>query len=165
MQEAEVLAHNAEVVVRWTWITFGVVAFVLYKIAWKPILAGLDAREKRIRDAIEGADKVSKELAAIDATRQAMLAEVEAKSQQAIAQARAAAIEAATGVERRSAEKVKILYENAERDIEAMKNSALASLKKEQLDLILKVAGKVVALDMNTEKNRVLTDKLLAELN
>lgn len=149
----------------WLWITFAVVSVVLYKIAWKPILEGLDAREKKIRDAIEGADKVQKALATIDATRQAMLAEVETKSQQAIAQARAAAIEAATGVEKRSAEKIKILYENAERDIEAMKNSAIAALKKEQLELILKVAGKVVASDMNTEKNRVLTDKLLAELN
>lgn len=159
------VAHNTASIAPWTWATFALVVWVLHKFAWKPILSGLDAREKRIRDAVEGAEKVSQELASLEAKRQAMLAEVEARSQQAIAQAREAAIEVANNVEKRSVEKVKILYENAERDIEAMKNSAIAALKREQVELILAVASRVIASDMNSEKNRALTDKLLAELN
>jgi F-type H+-transporting ATPase subunit b len=148
----------------WTWITFGVVAFVLYKIAWKPILAALDAREDRIRQSVGEADRLRAELAALDDKRRAMLAEVETRTQQLIAEARAGAAHAAENVERRSVEKVKILYENAERDITAMKRAALAEIRTEQLNLILGVAGRLVAADMDTEKNRALTDKLLAEL-
>lgn len=148
----------------WTWITFGVVAFVLYKIAWKPILAALDARENRIRHAVDDADRLRKELESLETKRRAMLAEVDARTQQLIAEARAGAAHAAENVERRSAEKVKILYENAERDITALKNAAIMDIRQEQMNLILGVASRLVAADMDTEKNRALTDKLLAEL-
>ena len=36
----------------WTWITFAVVMFLLYKLAWKPLRSQLQAREDRIAETI-----------------------------------------------------------------------------------------------------------------
>lgn len=41
----------------WTLIIFGIVVFVLGKFAWGPILGGLQAREKYIRESIEAAKR------------------------------------------------------------------------------------------------------------
>ncbi|MFT5241624.1 MAG: F-type H+-transporting ATPase subunit b [Candidatus Promineifilaceae bacterium] len=147
-----------------TWVTFGIVAAVLYKIAWKPILAGLDAREGKIRQSLDDADKTAKALADIDATRAAMIVQAEKDTQAMVAAARDEAIKAASKVEAGAHEKVKIMYENAERDIVAVKNKAIVELRREQADLVLSLAGRLVTENLDTDKNRELTDRLIAEL-
>jgi F-type H+-transporting ATPase subunit b len=147
-----------------TWVTFGIVAAVLYKIAWKPILAGLDAREGKIRQSLDDADKAAKALADIDASRAAMIVQAEKDTQAMVAAARDEAIKAASKVEAGAHEKVKIMYENAERDIEAVKHKAIDELRREQAGLVLSLAGRLVSENLDTDKNRELTDRLIAEL-
>ena len=57
----------------WTLVTFAVVAYVLSKFAWKPILAGLERREEDLRKSIENADRLEREIQDIDKTRQEAL--------------------------------------------------------------------------------------------
>ena len=148
----------------WTWITFGAVAFILYKIAWKPILAALDAREARIRKSVEDADQARRELVGIEQTKEKMLSEAEDQTKQMIAKARDAASVAANHIEQRANEKVQIMYENAERDIEAMQAQAAATMRNQQVDMVISLTTRLVEENMDTEKNRALTDKLLAKL-
>ncbi|MDA0577633.1 MAG: F0F1 ATP synthase subunit B [Verrucomicrobia bacterium] len=146
-----------------TWIAFGIMAAVLYKVAWKPILAGLDAREGRIRQALDDADKARATLAQMEETRRTALAETELQCKAMIGRARDAAAEAASHVEAKAHERVKVLYENAERDIEAMKNRIITEIRHEQANLIVQVSGRLIAQNLDAEKNRVLADKLIAE--
>ena len=54
-----------------SFIIFGVLLAVLYKFAWGPIVEGLELREKKMADDIEGAraanEKAQAQLAAYDA--------------------------------------------------------------------------------------------------
>jgi len=147
----------------WTWITFGVVSFLLYKVAWKPILAALDVREARIRDALDDAEAVREKLATIDETKSRLIQEAEEEAKQIIANARTAAGEAGAQVEKRAAEKVSILYENAERDITTMKEKAVAVMQSEQAEIVINLAGRLVEENLDDDKNRALTDKMLDE--
>jgi len=147
----------------WTWITFGAVSFILYKVAWKPILAALDAREARIRNALDDADAVREKLATIDETKNRLIQEAEEEAKQIIADARTAAGEAGAQVERRAAEKVSILYENAERDIATMKEKTVAVMQSEQAEIVINLAGRLVEENLDDDKNRALTDKMLDE--
>ena len=45
----------------WAWITFGVLLFILYKVAWKPILSNIDKREKTIQESLDKAQKAQEE--------------------------------------------------------------------------------------------------------
>ena len=148
----------------WTWVTFAIVAFVLHKVAWKPILAALDAREERIRKSHEDAQRASEELHKIEETCEALKAEATSESKQIIARARDAATEAASHVEAKAGEKVVIMYENAERDIAAMKNQVVADMKKEQADIVISLTSQLVAANIDTDSNKELADKLLREL-
>jgi len=150
--------------VAWTWVTFAIVAFVLYKIAWKPILAALDAREERIRSSLDDARRAREEIENIEETCNALKLEAANESKEIVAKARAAATEAASHVEARASEKIAIMYENAERDIDAMTNKVVADMRKDQADIIVNLASQLVASNLDTDSNRSLTDKLLQEL-
>ena len=45
----------------WAWITFFVLLFCSYKLAWKPILSTIDKREKTIQDSLDRAEKAKEE--------------------------------------------------------------------------------------------------------
>ena len=47
--------------VLWTVITFVILAFLLAKFAWKPLLTTLQERERTIRESLEQAQKRSEE--------------------------------------------------------------------------------------------------------
>ena len=74
-----------------TWLTFIVMSYILYKVAWKPILKALDIREEHIRKAKEDADRARTELAQIEARSRQILAEAEAQRQAVVTEARATA--------------------------------------------------------------------------
>ncbi len=147
-----------------TWVTFGIVAALLYKIAWKPILSGLEAREEKIRKSVDDAEAARKALEDIEQTRSKIIADTEKETKGMIANARDEAAKAASQVEANAHEKVKIMYENAERDIDALKNKAISELRREQADLVLSLAGRLVSENLDNDKNRELTDRLIAQL-
>src|SRR5262245_10315730 len=60
----------------WTIVLFAIFAFVMGKFGWGPLLAMVEAREKSVREGVEGAQKANAEA-------QALLAEHKALVQQA----------------------------------------------------------------------------------
>lgn len=157
------IAPDAQMVIL-TWITFGIVAALLYKIAWKPILTSLEAREGKIRKSVDDAEAARKALDEIEHTRKKIIAETQKETKSMIASAREEAAKAASLVEAGAHDKVKIMYENAERDIDALKNKAISELRREQAGLVLSLAGRLVSENLDTDKNRKLTDRLIAQL-
>lgn len=57
----------------WTLLAFLIVFLILKKFAWKPILQSLGEREKGIADSIASADRVRKEMAAMQSENEAMM--------------------------------------------------------------------------------------------
>jgi F-type H+-transporting ATPase subunit b len=157
------LAANKGLVV-WTWVTFILVCIVLYKVAWKPILAGLDERENSIRKSLDDAEKIRDEMAKMEETQKGMLQEAEAQAKQILAVARKGASEAARVIEEKAREESQILVENATREIQAAQEKAQAALKKESAEIAVELAGRIVGEKLNAEKDRQLVDRLIGEL-
>ncbi len=84
-----------------TWLAFGIAAFCLHKLLWKPILHAVEGREKSICDALEGAAKARK-----------AQAESEDQGKKAVAQAE----EEARGVEERATREAAAVIARADRD-------------------------------------------------
>ena len=72
-------------------INFSIVLFVLWRFAYKPIFAMLEARRHKIADAMANAEKIKARLAQTEAARQKILAEAGDKANGLIDEARAAA--------------------------------------------------------------------------
>ena len=150
--------------VLWTWVTFGLLLMILYKFAWNPILSGLDKREKDIRDSVENAAKIKEELAKVEGSREKLIKEADDKAKEIVSTARKAAVEASRVIEEKAKEGAKIMLENAHREINAAQEKAEASLRKDSADFAIAVAEKLIGENLDSEKNRQLTDRLIGKL-
>ncbi|MEM7395569.1 MAG: F0F1 ATP synthase subunit B [Verrucomicrobiota bacterium] len=148
----------------WTWITFGLTVAVLAKFAWKPILAILDEREKKIAKSVDDAEEIDRQLTEIQSTRDAKIAEADDEAKEIVAASRKAANEAARVIENKAKEESQIMLENADREINAARDKAESKLRTESAELAVALAGKILGEELSEKKHRKLTDKLIAEL-
>ena len=72
-------------------ISFLIVLFVLWRFAYRPVFAMLEARRQKIADAMADADKIKAELARTEADRQKILADAGDRANKLIDEGRAAA--------------------------------------------------------------------------
>lgn len=148
----------------WTWVTFGILFIILYKLAWKPILSALDQREKDIRDAVDNAARIKEEMEQVEKQRETLIREADEKAKEIVAAARKAAVEASRVIEDRAKDEAKIMLENAAADINAARDTASARLRHESAELAVALAGKLIGENLDDEKNRTLVNKLIAEV-
>jgi F-type H+-transporting ATPase subunit b len=144
-----------------TWLTFGLMALVLYKVAWKPILAGLAKRESDIRKTLEEAQKTRDEYALIEQKRQQAIAEADAKAKEIVDAARQAAVDAAAVIEAKAREESQILLANAQREIKTAQEKAVDSLRRESADLAIGLSRKIIGANLDDARSRELVDRIL----
>lgn len=148
----------------WTVVTFLILAFLLGKFAWKPLLAAVEARETGIRDAIEGAKRGHDEAQRVLGEHRAML-DLARKE-------RAEAVEAG----RRDAERLKAeileearkqreqLLKQAAAQVDAGLRQARAELKGEAADLAIQAAGMLLSKNLDDPTQRRIVEDYLADL-
>jgi F-type H+-transporting ATPase subunit b len=138
----------------WQLVIFGILFFLLSKLAWKPIINSLKERDQSISDALQMAAKTREEMAELKSGNEKLIAEAKAvrdgiikdakvTADTMIADARAAAIEAA----RIENEKARVAFENE-------KISAIAQLRKEAASLTIDVAEKVLRKELSDKKSQ-----------
>jgi F-type H+-transporting ATPase subunit b len=147
-----------------TYVTFAITAFVLYKVAWKPILAALDKREETLRKSLDEAEKLRAELANIEQTRASIVQEAEKQSRQIIDKGRQAAVDAAHAIEAKAREESQILLENARREIRAESDKAMASLRRESAELAIGISRKILEDNLDEARSRALADRMIHQL-
>jgi F-type H+-transporting ATPase subunit b len=72
-------------------INFSIVLFVLWRFAYKPVFAMLEARRQKIAEGIANAEKIKAELARTEAGRREILAKAGDQANRILAEVRAAA--------------------------------------------------------------------------
>ena len=161
--EAAFMSPDAVMVIL-TWLTFLLLLAVLYRFAWKPILKALDEREASIRRAVEDADRVKEELARIHETRQQFIREAGKKARDIISETKKAATQISQVIQNKAKEEANILLENARRDIREETEKARIILREESAQLVIDLAAKLIEENLDTDANRKLIHKLIAEV-
>ncbi len=147
-----------------TWATFIIATIILYKIAWKPILAALEKRENDIRRSLEEADLARKAKEKADEESRRMLQEAMGESRKLVDGARKVAQETAASIEAKARQQAQALLVNAERDIDSAKNKAILSLRQESAKLAVDLAGKILQKKLDDDESRNLTDQIIRNL-
>jgi F-type H+-transporting ATPase subunit b len=150
--------------VMFTWLTFLTLLAVLYKYAWKPILAGLDAREENIRRSVEEAEKTHAEYEKIEETRSQIISEADRQSKEIIAQSRKGAQNAAKVIEQKARDEAQIILENTQREIKTEREKVQAQLRRESADMAVLLATKLLQENLSEEKGRQLVNKLIEKV-
>src|SRR6187455_1343645 len=127
----------------WTLLAFIIVFFILKKFAWKPILNGLNEREKGIADSLATAERVRGEMAELKSENEELLAK--AREERAIMLKEAREIKdkiISDAKDQAKVEASKIMKESAAA-IEAQKMAALTDVKNQVGKLVIEVSEKV----------------------
>jgi F-type H+-transporting ATPase subunit b len=145
-------------------ISFGIVCFVLYRFAYRPVLAVLEKRRQQIAESLSNAEKIKAELARTEAQREEKMAEVDAQATKMIEEARAAAKrveEKETQKARAAAEQILVkAREAAERDHDRM----LAELKREVGRLVVETTAAVTGKILTPEDQQRLAEEAAKQL-
>lgn len=149
----------------WTLIIFIILMAVLSRFAFKPMLAAVEAREKSLQDAIDAAKRDREESERVLAEHRAQLEKARGEAQKLIADGRATAEKLRNDLIEQTRAQQQEMLERARRDIENEKNNAIASLRREAVDLAIAGAGKVLERNLDTESNRKLVESYLSSVS
>jgi len=148
----------------WTWILFGIVFFILARFAWKPLREQLEARENRIRETVEMADKVKTEAEALLEKHREMMDRAKADAQEIINEGREAGERVRADVADAGKKEAEEFVERARKEIDLETKKALDEIRREAVDLSLLAAGRILEHSIDDEDHRKLANEVVDEL-
>jgi F-type H+-transporting ATPase subunit b len=148
----------------WTWITFAIVMVILSKTALKPILQAIESRELSVKENLENAERQRLEAQALLEKHNQLLSEAENQGQKIIKENQLLAEKLRQEILERSRAESAILLEKTTREIEALKESALAELRAEVADLAIGAAEKILLENLDESRQKTVVDAYLQSL-
>jgi F-type H+-transporting ATPase subunit b len=139
----------------WTVLIFLLLLAILKKFAWPAILGAVEAREQALERQLAEAARDREQAAALLAKTQAHGVILEARS--------VAEKERALAIEKTKQEQEELLA-RARREIAAERDSAVAELRREAVDLSLAAASRLIEKRLDGETDRKLVQEFLSTL-
>lgn len=147
-----------------TWVSFFALLAILYRFAWKPILAALKQREDYIRKSLDDADKIKSQLAEVEAAKGKILDEAKDRANTIIEQSRKMGNELATQIEGRAKKNAEEIITSAHQETEGERERVRNALKKESVQTAVFLAEKILKENLDTKKNRDLINKAIKDI-
>ena len=149
----------------WTMVVFVALLVILKKMAWKPIIASLDEREKTIRESLDQAARIQEETKRITEEQNKILAAARTEATSMIASSRQAADDLRRKLEQSAQEEKARIIASATAEIDASKRAAMAELRKTTAELSISIAEKLIQANLNDANSRTLVDKLINDVS
>jgi F-type H+-transporting ATPase subunit b len=145
-------------------ISFVVVAAVLRKFAYQPILKVLQERRDRIAEGLRAAEKSKQELAEAEKKRSEILAKANAEAQGMIEEAREAAAHVAERKEQESILAAEQIIAKAREASKLEHERIMSELKRELGRLVVETTAKVTGKVLAPEDRRRLQEEAARQL-
>jgi F-type H+-transporting ATPase subunit b len=148
----------------WTAITVLFLVLILKKVAWKPILGALDAREKFIKESLEKSETARAEAEILLKENKANLARAEEDAQKIIEQGREFAEKLKTQIINESKNEARKIIDDAGAEIKRKNEEAFIELKTQVALIAIQAAEKILRENLDKEKQINITNKFIDEL-
>lgn len=148
----------------WVIIIFLIMLAILYPTAWKNVLAGLKAREERIRSDIAEAEAARNKAEATLREYNTQLATAEQRVRDLIAGAQADGERIAAQIRVRGEQEAQEAKERATKEIEAASKQAIADIYEQAAVLATSVAEKILRRELNANDQRDLVTRSLDQV-
>ena len=150
----------------WTGLVFCLLLFLLAKFAWKPILNAVNAREQKIHEALELADKTRAEMLMLQAENEKILKEARAERDAIMNDAKQTAVEMVESAKDKAKVEANKIVESAKATIGSEKDAAIRDLKNQLAGFSIDIAEKIVRSELSTDaKQKELAEKLADDIN
>ena len=149
----------------WTLVAFGILLWLLNKLAFPRIAENLDKRQRAIEESIEAAETTKKEADELLAEYRQRLTDARHQAEEIVARAR----KAGEVHERESLEEAKKqreeLMAQTRRDIESETRRAIQEIRNEVADLTVLATEKVTRKSLTEDDQQRLVEEALSELD
>lgn len=149
----------------WTMVCFVLLLLILRKMAWKPIIASIEERDKTIKDSLDQAARIQSESLRIADEQAKILAAARSEAHALLQSTRQAGEELKRKLEQTANEEKARILASATTEIEASKRAAIADLRKTTADLSIRIAEKLIQGSLDDAKQRALVDNLINEVS
>ena len=144
-------------------VTFFVLVILLGKLAWKPILNGLQQREATIKKALDDAQKANEDALALLTQYGSKMDEAKADAQAIADGARKEAEAARQRIETDARERAEETLERSLREIQQAKETALDGILKEVGDIAAETASRIVRRELTPADNDRIVDDVVKD--
>ena len=146
-------------------INFLILVAILTKVAYKPLMKILEERRAAIEGSIASAQKEREEAEAMKAEYKAQLSQARAEAQAIVAKAERTAKESRDAILADAKREQARMLASAREEIALEKQRALAELRREVVTLSTLAASKVLAENLDAQKNSALVERFIDELD
>ena len=147
-----------------TLVLFVIFAVIMAKLAWNPLLAMIEEREKGVRDAVEGAQRASAEAQALLAQHQELLREGGRQREEIIKRATFDAEQLKADLSAQARNEADQSLRKAKEQIEREKRLAIQELRGQVADLAVEAASRIVTSSLTPEAQRKLVHEFIDKL-
>jgi F-type H+-transporting ATPase subunit b len=148
----------------WTVVVFLLLLFVLRKVAWGPMLAGLQKREDSIKSALEEAKRSNEESVRLRSQMTAQMAEAQEKVKSVLDSARKDAQALADDLMSKAKGEILADRQRLHREVAIAKDQALEAISVHTAELATLVASKALGRGVVLEDQHRLIEEAIAGL-
>jgi F-type H+-transporting ATPase subunit b len=143
-------------------VNFAILFWVLKKVAYKPILAILSDRQKKIEDSLKTATQIEKDRLEMADERERLIKKAREEAETIVGRARSEAAETVKEAEVKASAKAEQILADAHGRIETDITAARQSLKKEMAGLVISATATIIDEKLDAQKDEALLEKALA---
>lgn len=145
-------------------VSFIIVAILLWKFAYKPILEVLEARRQKIAESLENAAKVKQQLAEAEAKHAEILSAANTEAQKIIDEARTSASNLAAKQQQQAIADAEAIIAKANAATALERERAFSELRSEVARLVVDTTSKVTGKVLTPEDQRRLSEEAAREV-
>lgn len=148
----------------WTVITFVILAALLARFAWKPLLQTLEERERTIRESLDQAQKARADAEETLRRNQEILAQARRETAGIIEQGKREAETMKGEILAQARREAQDLVEQGKRQVQYEQKQAMEQLRRQVADLAIQAAERLIARSLDDSKQRELLDDYVRDL-
>ncbi|MCA8919177.1 MAG: F0F1 ATP synthase subunit B [Planctomycetes bacterium] len=155
------MLHFSGSLMFWEYLTFGIVLVVLGVYIFPKLLGQLKARQDRIQDALDKADRVRAEAEVLLRKHEEMMRNAHADAKKITDEATHAAREAAARIQADADKAAAETRERAEKEVDQLARKARAELRDQAVELALLASSRVLQKSLQDEDHRRLAQEVI----
>ncbi len=145
-------------------ISFSILAYVLYRFAFKPVLATLDDRNEQIADGLKYAEDMKVKLAEAEAEHKEIIQKASQEAQQIVNEARTVAEEKISKSSQDAVVRAEEIISKAEQQIEMDRKKMLSEARSEIARLVVSTTSKVLSKELSADDRNRYTESASSQL-
>jgi F-type H+-transporting ATPase subunit b len=149
----------------WTALTFVALVLLLRRVAWKPLLGAIEARERSIRESLDQAKRDRDEAVSLLEQHREMLALARRERAEAVGAGQKDAERLKAEILGEAKKQREVLLGQTDAQIQALIRQAREELRAVAADLAIQAAGKLLAKNLDDATQRKLVEEYLADLD